>query len=91
MTIHFCATCGTKLYLSLERFPGVVGVYGGTFGDPDWFERTPENARHIFLDVAQHGTVIPAGFPTYRQHPSPPDGSAPEPAVFDVPHLIGRE
>lgn len=89
VTIHFCASCGTKVFLSLERFPGVVGVYGGTFDNPDWFERTPDNARHIFLEVAQHGTVIPARFPTFRQHPAPPDGTTPEAVVFDA-HLEVR-
>ena len=33
--IHFCATCGTKLFLSFERFPDHLGVYAGTFDDPD--------------------------------------------------------
>src|ERR1051325_5315746 len=35
--VHFCPVCGTKLYLSFERFPGVYGVYAGTFDDPSWF------------------------------------------------------
>ena len=48
----FCSTCGTKLFLDLERFPGTLGVYGGTFDDPNWFERTPQVSRHIFLDSA---------------------------------------
>src|SRR3954468_14911415 len=25
--VHFCATCGTKLYLTFERFPDSCGVY----------------------------------------------------------------
>ena len=49
MNIHFCATCSTKIYLSFERFADVVGVFGSTFDDPDWFERTPENTKYIFL------------------------------------------
>ncbi len=66
--VHFCDTCGTKLYLSFERFTEVVGVYGGTFDDPNWFERSAKNSRHIFLSVAQHGSVIPAGIDCYEQH-----------------------
>jgi hypothetical protein len=38
----------------------VVGVYGGTFDNPDWFERSGDTTKHIFLDAAQRGTVIPA-------------------------------
>ncbi|GAB4229499.1 MAG: hypothetical protein Kow0032_10690 [Methyloligellaceae bacterium] len=91
VTINFCATCGTKLFLEFERFPDVVGIYGGTFDDPNWFERTPANARHIFLEAAQHGTVIPAGFDTYRQHATLNDGTAVEPEVFDEPLLLPKE
>src|SRR5512142_2925318 len=34
--VHFCGRCGTKLYLTFERFPDVFGVYCGTFDDPNW-------------------------------------------------------
>ena len=43
--IHFCATCGTKLYLTFERFTETCGVYAGTFDDPNWFAIRPDN-RH---------------------------------------------
>ncbi len=32
--VHFCGDCGTRLWLSFERFPGAVGIYAGTFDDP---------------------------------------------------------
>jgi hypothetical protein len=86
--VHFCATCGTKLYLSFERFPNVVGVYGGTFDDPNWFERSAKNSRHIFLSVAQNGTVIPAGIDCYDLHTMTNDGKPIEPMVFSEPRLI---
>jgi len=89
VTIHFCATCGTKLYLSFERFAEVCGVYAGTFDDPNWFEISPDNAKHIFLDVARHDTVIPSGINTYQQHASRNDGAPVEPLVFDAPRVIG--
>jgi hypothetical protein len=41
------------LFLAFERF-GFFGVYGGTFDDPDWFERT-QISRHIFLDSRSRG------------------------------------
>ncbi len=87
--VHFCDNCGTKLFLSFERFPDVVGVYGGTFDDPNWFERTAENTRHIFLSVAQRGTVIPAGIKCFEQHTMTNDGTPLEPRVYDEPRVIG--
>ena len=88
VTIHFCATCGTKLFLAFERFPGVVGVYGGTFDDPNWFERTPLTSRHIFLDSAQRGTIIPSGVRTFREHMMLNDGTPAEPVTFEQAHAI---
>jgi hypothetical protein len=88
VTIHFCVGCGTKLFLTFERFEGVCGVYAGTFDDPNWFERSPKTSRHIFLDSAQQGTVIPAGFKAYRQHATRNDGTPLEPLVFEQPQTI---
>src|SRR5262245_58720894 len=31
VTLHFCKTCATTLYLDLERFPDILGLCGGTF------------------------------------------------------------
>ena len=88
-TIHFCAACGTKLYLSFERFTDVCGVYAGTFDDPNWFEIRPDNAKHIFLEVARHDTIIPPGIMVYEQHATRNDGTPVEPVVFDAPRVIG--
>lgn len=90
VTIHFCATCGTKLFLAFERFPAIYGVYGGTFDDPDWFERTPRISRHIFLDSAQQGTVIPPGVPAFREHTMRNDGTPLESVTFEQPHAIEK-
>lgn len=88
--VHFCDVCGTKLYLAFERFEDVVGVYGGTFDDPNWYERTAENSKQIFLGVAQHGTVIPPGVNVYDEHATTNDGTPIEPKVFAEPVIIGR-
>lgn len=87
--IHFCGDCGTKLFLTFERFPDVVGIYGGTFDDPNWFGRTAENSKHIFLSAAQHGTVIPAGIDSFEAHAITSDGKPITPHVFDEHHVIG--
>lgn len=89
--VHFCSTCGTKTHLLFERFPDVVGVYGGTFDVPDWFDRAAEGTRHIFLEAAQIGTVIPAGVPTYREHATTNDGNPSVATVFDRHVAIARD
>lgn len=87
--VHFCRDCGTRLWLSFERFPDAVGIYAGAFDDPCWFEIDPAVSKHIFLSVARTDTVIPANIPTFAEHTLAPDGT-PQPAtVFDLPHRIG--
>lgn len=88
--IHFCDNCGTKLFLTFERFPGFVGIYGGTFDDPNWFDLTPENSKHIFLGVAQRGTVIPPHINTFTEHATQRDGTPIAPTIFEVPEIIGK-
>ena len=87
--IHFCGECGTKLWLSFERFPDAVGVYGGTFDDPHWFPIEPPGSKHIFLGVARPDTVVPPGLPTYVEHATTNDGEPQEATVFAAPHEIG--
>lgn len=86
--IHFCDNCGTALFLTFERFPDDVGIYGGTFDDPNWYARTPENSKHIFLGAAQRGTVIPPGVNTFEEHAMTNDGMPIEPMVFSEPKII---
>jgi hypothetical protein len=88
--VHFCDNCGAKLFLTFERFSDVVGLYGGTFDDQNWYEMVPENSKHIFLGVARRGTVIPPGINTFAQHATQNDGTPIEPKVFAEPHIIDR-
>lgn len=87
--VNFCTDCGTKLFLAFERFPEIVGVYGGTFDDPNWYDRTAENSKQIFLGVAQNGTVIPSGVNTFLAHASENDGTPIQPHVYSEPKTIG--
>ena len=89
MTMHFCATCSGKLLLSFERFPEVMGVYAGTFDDPDWFDRPSDISRYIFLASAQRGTVIPPGVKTYAGHAYEDDGTPRAPLIYDDFHVVG--
>jgi hypothetical protein len=88
--IHFCQTCGTKLYLTFERFAGYCGIYAGTFDDPNWFAIGADNSWHIYLDAARHDTIVPAGIRVFREHALANDGTPLQPIVFDQPHVIGR-
>lgn len=88
--VHFCGTCGSKLYLTFDRWRDRLGVYAGAFDDPNWFPIAPENTKHIFLDEAPRGTVIPAGFRTYAQHAVLLDGTPLDPQVLDAPLTVQR-
>ncbi len=87
--VRFCAACGTKLFLEMERFPGIVGLYGGTFDLPGWFDLDPERTFCIFLDSARPGAIIPAGICTYRQHRISADGTTNPHVIYDAPQVIG--
>lgn len=89
--VHFCSGCGTKLWLSFERFPGKVGLYAGTFDDPSWFDITPDISKHIFLKEARRDTAIPAGIPTYEAHVVTKDGTPQSATVFESCRIIGAD
>ena len=94
VTINFCSTCGTKLYLSFERFPTALGLYAGTFDNPNWFARIPKLSKHIFLSSAQDGTVIPPASTltsstrssTTARRPRPRPSNNPTPSVSQAEH-----
>ena len=88
--VHFCADCGTKLWLSFERFPDALGVYAGTFDQPCWFSIDAATSKHIFLGVSRSDTIIPAGVPTFVEHATTNDGTAQEATVFKAHHRIGQ-
>jgi hypothetical protein len=91
VTLNFCGRCATTLYLSFERFPDFVGLCGGTFDDPNWFDRGPDACRHIFTRSAQKGVVLPAGLGIYREHAFQLDGTANEPVVLTHASVVTRE
>lgn len=88
VTLSFCGCCGTTLNLAFERFPGVLGVCGGTFDDPNWFDRGPDKCRHIFTRSAQRGVVLPAGVPTFIEHALRLDGTPNEAIVLAEPRCV---
>ena len=90
VTLRFCGRCGTTLYLDLERFPDILGLCGGTFDDPNWFERSAETCRLIFTRSAQVGVVLPPGLAIYREHALHLDGTANEPTVLAHALVVAR-
>lgn len=87
--INFCATCGTKLFQTFDRFDGAIGLYRGSLDDPNWIQVTPENSKHIFVGVAQAETVLPAHVPIYIGHAMQNDGTPNDPIVFEYPTRVG--
>jgi len=83
--IHFCDTCGTKIYQTFERFAGAVGLYSGTLDDPNWLKVTPEASKHIFLNTARADTLLPTKTPLFKEHAMTTDGAAIAPQVLDSP------
>jgi len=86
--VHFCRDCGTKLWLTFERWPDRLGLYSGTLDNPDDIRMTPENTKFIFLESARSGTLIPPGFKTYPAQAATADGTPLPPEIFDTVHEI---
>jgi hypothetical protein len=74
--------------LELERFPDILGMCGGTFDDPNWFDR--RRCRHIFTRSAQAGVMLPAGVEVYQEHALSLDGTPRTPTVLAHALLVGR-
>ncbi|MEM7462730.1 MAG: GFA family protein [Pseudomonadota bacterium] len=88
LDIHFCENCGTKIYLSFERFSDLVGVFGGTFDDPDWFDRNSRYTKHIFVSMAQRGTILPAGVRLFDEHVIDKDDEPIDPIVYEHHRVV---
>ena len=52
----FCPTCATTVTFTAEAVPGMRGINGGTFDDPNWFHIS----SHIWTRSAHHWMVFPA-------------------------------
>jgi hypothetical protein len=87
LTLHFCGACGTKLFQTMERFPGLIGVYGGTLDDPAVAALARQTWR-IFLDEAQAGTIVPPGVDLWRRHRLRNDGATAPSFTYDDFHVV---
>ena len=69
LRMEFCPGCGTTICHAAEVRPGLRGVAGGTFDDPDWFRIE----RHIWVQSARPWVSIP---PDVAVHARGSSGSA---------------
>lgn len=90
VSINFCGNCGSSLFLEFERFPEVLGMFAGTFDDPNWFHAAAVKSAHIFTSSAQAGVVIPAGVATFEHHAIDLDGKPRKPVVHPHPQPVTR-
>ena len=52
---RFCTVCGATVCWTLELRPGLVGIAGGTYDNPDWFKIQ----AHIWTESARSDMVYP--------------------------------
>lgn len=88
MHIHFCEDCGTKLYVTFERWPGFVGLYSGTLDDPSVVRLDPASAKQIFVSSARPGTVLLAHIPAFWDHATTLDGHPETPFILENPTAV---
>ena len=64
---HFCPTCGSAVMITLDRYPGIRSMMGGTLDD----KRALAPTFSLWCASAQPWLTLPAGI---RLHPEYPDG-----------------
>jgi len=69
--MQFCPECATTLTWTLEALPGIRGLAGGTFDDPQWFAL----ARHSWMRSAHAWVVPPANVEVFQKSALPPPRS----------------
>ena len=72
LQFSFCRRCGNRVGLTLERFPAVQVLYGGTFDEPAWLAPS----AHIFTDSAVSWLALPNDVQCFTQHMFNADGKA---------------
>lgn len=88
MWLNSCPTCHSTMFMTWENFSSGVGVFCGSFDNPNCFKRTEKNTVYIFADEAPNGTVFPAGFPVYAGHGHSHGGVAESPNIYPVHTMV---
>ncbi|KAB7783743.1 GFA family protein [Methylorubrum populi] len=89
LDLHFCAFCGTTLFMTFERFPGLCGVYAGTLDDPAAIEVRPGHAKQVFVASARPETVLLPGIDTFDGPAMDAAGVPYPPRVHAALHRVG--
>lgn len=83
LQFDFCAHCGTKVGLTLERFPGVQLIYTGAFDQPPAIRP----AAQLFVRSQLPWISLAPDIPSFHSHMYKPDGT-PEAPVGSDPLFI---
>ena len=87
---NFCSQCGTKVFITVDRYPEVQNAYTATFDEPWELPHGPDSLRYNNWETAMGGTAIPAGFDVFWEHFAPVSGPAPNATVYDQAFLIEK-
>ena len=82
VTLNFCGACGTTVFLDAEVAPDMLLICGGTFDDPNWFDRSGDIFSHKFTRSAQEGVVLPPNIDIHQGSHRQLDGTPNQPVVF---------
>lgn len=66
--VQFCPTCGTKLFMTFDRFPEIAGLFTGTLDTPNEMLAVAPEPIHFFLSEALDGALFPAGEEVFDGH-----------------------
>jgi hypothetical protein len=83
--VHFCASCGTTVGLTFERWPAMRSISRGCYDDANAVEIT----SHIWTRSAQAGVVLPAGVDCFEKARATLDGEA-LPSVKHAQPVLSR-
>lgn len=86
--VHFCDKCGTKLYMTYERWPDMMGLYSGTLDNPDIVSLDPETAKQIFVSSARPGTILYPGIPAFLEHATNLEGEPQQSVTLKGPKAV---
>ena len=81
--VHFCASCGTTMGLTFERWPDIRAISRGCYDDPNAVEVT----SHIWTASAQTGVALPAGVDCFVRARALLDGQPEQASQHDTPVL----
>jgi hypothetical protein len=62
---HCCKQCGTTLWLSSDKYPGIVALKPGTFNETDWFKPI----AHLWTRSALSWVNLDPSIPHYETQP----------------------